>query len=826
MNAVDVIANEVVLAGYQSGSVVRDYSFADVMVPGHERRSAALAAFTQTPPSYRSAALAVVESDHRSPEEVVSEYRALGAPLLFLVDGDEVSIWQVNAELPARCLRRSTVDRLPELFLANRSQWRPESIHRAKSIGLVDTQYQLDFVDVGLLPAIEGEIHGKLDRLLRDAIAKADGSIDKRLLFRATFRFIAAKVLQDREHPVGSTWDRRDVASVLQGIGRYYSLPGVDFSNRSVLTQLAPVWNVISSGISFRNVSADDLAFVYEETLVTPETRQHFGTHSTPRPVAEYVISRLGLWRRELDRVRIYEPFAGAGVFLVAALRHLRESLPSDWSDAERHSFAVQRIFGDEVDSFAREVATLSLILADYPNANGWRIEEQDLIANGVLAARAKNATIVVCNPPFEAFSTMEKKRYSEAASRDSLKAGFALDAVLDVKPDAIGFVLPRPFVLGSSWQPLRNRIESIYREIEFVALPDRVFRHSNVRSALLIASERRDESHRGTVVTATTVADRDREAFLRKGSPTSSRTRTVPFLGSRQSPLWVPELIEVWDALDENPTLGDVAEIHRGIEWLYPQADARSTGRKAGYRRGFLSANALRQYAGIREEWLDFRSESLKAGGAWPWKAPKVIANAARLSRGPWCVAAVADTSGLVCSQQLVGVWPRHDHSISVQAIAAVLNGPLANAFLAVNSDADRIRNVVFERVPLPSQFPVDLERLVTRYQTLVLELSDSSNPSKACEAAELLDEIDSMVLGAYDLPPRLEGSLLNHFVGSERPTVHPWKHWAPPGLTAFFSLRELRSEEFARARSQWVQEIFQPLSEQDAALLREYVE
>jgi type I restriction-modification system DNA methylase subunit len=118
---------------------------------------------------------------------------------------------------------------------------------------------------------------------------------------------------------------------------------------------------------------------VYENTLVTPEIRKAFGTHSTPRPVAEYMVNRLELWRHDPHDIRIYEPCAGAGLFLVAALRQLRELLPVDWTDEQRHKFLVQRITGDEIDPFAKEVATLSLILADYPNANGWNISELDL---------------------------------------------------------------------------------------------------------------------------------------------------------------------------------------------------------------------------------------------------------------------------------------------------------------------------------------------------------------------------------------------------------------------------------------------------------------
>jgi hypothetical protein len=47
----------------------------------------------------------------------------------------------------------------------------------------------------------------------------------------------------------------------------------------------------------------------------------------------------------------------------------------------KRHEFLVKRISGDEIDAFACEVATLSLILADYPNANGWKVSERDLFA-------------------------------------------------------------------------------------------------------------------------------------------------------------------------------------------------------------------------------------------------------------------------------------------------------------------------------------------------------------------------------------------------------------------------------------------------------------
>src|SRR5262249_122781 len=154
-------------------------------------------------------------------------------------------------------------------------------------------------------------------------------------------------------------------------------LPGEQTALQSTIFESA--WERLRDGINFRNISADDLAFVYENTLITTETRKSFGTHGTPRTVAEYVVSKLRLDCLEVDNLNIYEPFAGAGIFMVAALRQLRESLPRDWSDAQRHRYLVRHIRGDENDPFAKEVAVLSLILADYPNANGWQVEQVDL---------------------------------------------------------------------------------------------------------------------------------------------------------------------------------------------------------------------------------------------------------------------------------------------------------------------------------------------------------------------------------------------------------------------------------------------------------------
>ena len=230
----------------------------------------------------------------------------LSVPLCFSCLREiEVVVWQVRSGAAPREIARSHVTQLTALFSKYREAWSPRSIQRAKSIGQFDPRYQLDFVDLGLLPAIEGEIHSKLDLLLNRALAQAidpqtnrPRRVNERALFRAVFRFLAAKILQDRLHPLANAWDVNRIETVLDKTSQYYRLPALSVQPGTVEHSVfSLVWECIRGGINFQNISADDLAFVYESTLVTEEIRKAFGTHSTPRQVAEFIVCHLGISR-------------------------------------------------------------------------------------------------------------------------------------------------------------------------------------------------------------------------------------------------------------------------------------------------------------------------------------------------------------------------------------------------------------------------------------------------------------------------------------------------------------------------------------------------
>ena len=770
----DRIAAETTGLGYRPDAVRRDYSFSDVWVGAGGTRTVPFVAFTQTPPSYRSAAFAVAPADSDEAQGVVEAHRSLGAPLFFVIEGHSISSWQVHARGAPRLLARFGIDRLAEIFSRHHDEWAPDVIHRAKSIGRVDKRYQLDFVDVGLIPAIEGEIHTKLDQLIREAVAdvrQRTNNDTMRLLFRGVFRLLAAKILTDRGNARAKSWNAESVADVLTAMGEYYTL-GNDTNvwPRGALSMLEPIWQAFRSGFNVANISADDLAYVYESTLVTPKARAEFGTHSTPRHVADYFLDRFRLWEFGAEPPMVYEPFAGAGVFLGSALRQMRDGLPHDWTDEQRHNLLIRHIGGAEIDPFACEVAKLSLILADYPNANGWAIEETNLFKDGALSARLVGQDVILCNPPFEAFTSKERVAYPDAHAIDGSKAVFALETALRAAPKMLGFVVPNTLLVDRRYLAQRRAVERLYREIELVSLPDGVFKVSQLDTALLIARDLRSPEEPQLVRSSAVYnADKKRFSVDRKPSHESERCRTT---AAGDGVLWSPPLQHIWSALEEHPQLGTLVHGHWGLRWHGGQKgtprvfDAPAAGR----RSGFMDSSSIDQFVLTAPRYIDVRPEAIFAGGNLDWEAPKILANAGRLSRGYWRLAAAVDRDGHRASQQFMAFWPRGDRTkLDLDAIAALMNGPVINAFLTEHSFDKRFRITTLERAPVPPAIPQELGDLARRYAAAARQ--PETDPAAL---GRQLAEIDRLILKAYELTEEHERDLLAALEASERPLRH----------------------------------------------------
>lgn len=799
--------------GYTDSLLRRDYAFADLLGPSHSIRRVPLAAFAQEPPSYRTACVGVLVA---GPGVNVEEYRALGAPQLLELGEREVRRWKVTAGGAPELLQRIALADLLRTIREHQADWGPEPILRAKSIAFDAAPVQLDFFDMGLLAAIESIVHTKLDGLLRDALAVSKavyqernlGTPDYPGLFRLVFRLLAAKLFADRGHP--GDWMQSDPAAVVSAIEGFYFRSGAvePAATDPEVQQVA--WSKIRSAFHFQNISVEALAYVYENTLVDEEMRRRYGTHSTPRELAEYVARRLPFEELPFEERRVFEPFAGHAVFLIAALGRLRALLPANTESATRHEHFVRMLAGLEIDSFAREVARLSLMLADYPNPNGWRLLDGDVFQSPLLDAELSKARVVLCNPPFENFTPDERNRYGGLHSVN--KAADILLRTLQRAPDLLGFVLPRPFIDGQYYREARQKLAQTYRDLEIVALPDSAFQHSDMETVLLIAHHKGGPLAR---LRSAEVTKKDYGSFVQTGQPSREEAATVTARRSAQpesETLWLRPVERVWRALDGLPVLSQVADIRRGVFYgpSLRQTPDRIVSQQSrpGFRPGLMSVNEGFEPLVIRGHVFlnmdpDVMYERSRAY-LFPWDQPKVIVNRARLSRGAWVVTGAPDGDGLVASQQFLAIWPTAD--VPVGVLAAIVNGPVANAFMSTNRTSRDNRIQTLDRMPIPRFRPESISAVRTAvddYRSARLEwlAKPTADASLEFRCRQALLRIDAELLAAYDLPPKLERELLDYFAGHRRPGPVTFDRYYPEDFRPALPLRMFVSGERERA-------------------------
>jgi hypothetical protein len=793
--------------GYGGQLLRRGYEYNDVLSPRDELRRIEIAGFAQTPPTYRNACIGVVVSNGQSGPEHVALHRALGAPLVFEVNDTSVNRWKVTASGPPELKQQIPFDSVQRVFTDHRAEWEPDSILRAKAVG-EPGPIQLDFYDDHLLPFLEGRNFEKLDHVLHSVISKSKQTY-RRLanrtppfqeLFPLAFRLIAAKVFRDRGYAGG--WSSDNAAVALRAIEKHYNV-GADALPQSTVHRadvLQKIWEVILSLFHFANLSEDDLALIFEKTFITPATRKKLGIHSTPPRVAQYLVNKLPLETIPEDQRYVFEPFTGHGRFLVAAMRRMRSLLTEPMSDIERHRYFQNRLAGLELDDFSVEVCRLSLLLADAPNANGWRIMPGNFFTDDRLDAELSRARILLCNPPFESFDPSERARYQNP---DLLiqKPAELLQRVLLHAPDLLGLVLPRIFEFGNSYRKFHRQLAEQYGAVELVELP-KIFNYSDAATILVLASDKRSKNKQ-VFLTCRTVTLQDRDLFLQIGyePPAVTGYKDLPPDGERFT-LWIPRLSRAWSYLESNPVLQLIGKVHRGVNW---KATARRTvldTPRAGYHRGVpLAEGRLLQYhLRVGKEYLSLKKEHQHdTAYRFPWDKAKVVCNTIRLSRKSWRLGAVADSKGLAFSDRFIGIWPAE--SISIFALAAVLNSPLANAYVFNNDGGERHNRVAtLNSLPIPS---VDLLQVGTKLDAMSQHLHRVIRAATPSEAKKLVLEIDAEVLQAYDLPPALERELLDSFTGCERPVSFEFTGYYPEDFDAYIPLHELISSEFEDARA-----------------------
>jgi type I restriction-modification system DNA methylase subunit len=761
-----------------------------------------LVAFAHPPADARTACIAVIDAELGT-EQVVAECRPLAAPVVFVCGRLGLEWWQQTREAPVRHGFPIPPDGLSGFFTAHHGEFAPDAIYRAKTWGRFDTQYQRSFVDLGLMPLVEQTIGQHLTTLISRDVQKLKSLLgwaalnekQGQWLLKSVFWVVSAKILRDKDVGPFGKLEPLDVESLLDAVAEHFDAERIPIKSkrqREALTEIAADINGFSN---LRLATTESLAHVYGNALISKATRQALGTHSTPSYLVDYVVGRLTPWIAEIphERRNVFEPACGHAAFLVSAMRLLSELLPNTRSSAQRHSYLRSRIHGYDKDDFALEIARLSLTLTDIPNPDGWGLVPGDMFEGDRLEQRARTATILLANPPFENFGSESRRWYQEQGVklRYVNKTTELLARVLPELPKGavLGVVVPQGFLHSKNAETVRRLLTTDFELQEICVFPDKVFTFSDMESAVLIARKKTDQTGSSTIVRYRRVREREMEPFRLEFRVTSESMIESSLFQNESSDLRVPDLRDVWDYCRKSMAVKvkDVAEIGKGLEYKghgIPSGALTYSEREfPNAVRGFVRFERdLRIHELPREWWMNLDPSVIQAPRhGTRIGIPQTLLNYAPVSRGPWRVKSLMDSTGRPVTTRFLVVRPIQALEISPDFFWALFNSPVANAFAFVYSGKRDNLSGLLGDLPVPELSATNVQHVVAAaraYLTCVRPDPDAvlHQPIDPQKARELLLRVDLEVLRMYALPRELEWQLLNLFAGWPRKGV-PFK-------------------------------------------------
>jgi type I restriction-modification system DNA methylase subunit len=751
------------------------------------------AGYVRLPRTARNACVAAVETD--SADVVKRVLSETGAAFALVPDGDEVAVWQGEATDVPRKFDALPMRAFTDLTEQVRTLLDPRSIHRAKTLGRFDETYQQTFVDAGLLPRIEQaqgeELRRLLERIVRelrrpsDTLTKEQGH----QVLTIAFWVLAARMLRD--HGVADFVTLKpEGAEVLDAVSRHYGgIVPILARNKKwqprVDKAVALAWKV---GDDFGKIGPEAIGYVYESSLIAKQTRKDLGTHSTPPFLVEYVLGRLR--DKILDipphRRLVIEPASGHGAFLVAALRVLAEEVPAT---AARHDYLKARLRGLELDHAAKEMARLSLTIADVPNPDGWDLRDGDMFEGDALASLADGGTVLLANAPFEDFNAKEHSRLDEAERARgggpvlwNKTAEMLRRALPALDPDAlIGVIVPRHFLHRAEDETVRRMILDAFQLLEICVFPDRVFQFSSHECAVILAKGASGGTKRNAPVIYRRVRESGIDDF--RACAKVSTDEVLPgsvFLDSTSASFAVPELRRLWTAR-RWPVLSDVATVQQGMSYFgtvrksghEPIRDRPFKGSALGVAGPGRSADTLITDS-LPYVHMDIVKEHIRdVRAGMPTGKPQVVLNTHPHARGPWRLMAYIEPLGAAVPSTRIAVRPRGTN-VNVEVLWAICNSLMANAFVYAHLGKRDIKTGTLEGLPVPVLSSDACAQLTGMVRAFLAEARKADR-----DEATLRDRlrcIDVTLLGAYGIFAPAEQQILSLFDGHVRPGL-PFK-------------------------------------------------
>ena len=249
------------------------------------------------------------------------------------------------------------------------------------------------------------------------------------------------------------------------------------------------------------------------ETFMGSFFRGDFGQYFTPRPIVKFIVDVLPITHDS----RVLDTSCGSGGFLLHALDKVRFEADSFYPDEiaapalghkegathfrHWHDFAEKNLFGIEINEQIARTAKMNMIIHDDGHTNV--VAADGLLPPDVLVAKTGNPhfkassfDFIITNPPFGSSVRQAEQAYfhqyrlsnksadwlnpkSKAASRPAQDTEILFIEQCHTYLREGGYlavVIPDGILTNSSLQYVRDQIESLYRIIAVVSMPQTAF--------------------------------------------------------------------------------------------------------------------------------------------------------------------------------------------------------------------------------------------------------------------------------------------------------------------------------------------------------------
>jgi N-6 DNA Methylase len=753
--------------GYAPTNVIVDYTFACLDANRTLKNAkATVAGFAESPHTMRTACIGAYEIDDANKiPEVLDRARYLTAPIAMVKTPDDVQLFGVRTSVDLEPLETAATDDFEIKFKSRISDFSPSALFQIK----LSSRHH-DLFDVGLWPWAENITSGTLVKLLEALVVEAIDKLPEsyrhrdaaqKAIIKLIFHLFACRVLQDKDL-IPATDDPYESLKIAHEKFSDNIDPEVTQSPFTRRTTVIDIAAKLRTRFAFSSLTSEMLGSAYENSLVTPKLRRERGIYYTPRSITSYVLSQLPIESISEEDRYLCDPCCGSGSFLLAGFERLTELLSGEWTASRRHQYLQARLLGFDIDDFAREIATLSLVLADVYNKNGWKIRPCD--ATNITATDVgRKPHIIITNPPF--------RHTKQGGHRKEIAADILVNLIeLLAENGLMGIILPQSALDSGAAEKARRAMLQKCDLLEIDLMSSGLFFSGAEVAIVLLRKRRKGEPAFTGVTTIREVRPSQISAFKtdRVFTRTYSANPQKWRLNTGQKFVISP-LSELWERLKMScPPLRSCIRLATGLQ--VNKFDKRSVreSNQGGDKRYVDRLDVLRPFALLPDDesgkykWINYGDQLRRLADPKIFQSAKVLLNATRNAGSVWRMIAAVAPKDLYFSDYFHAAVPITAET-SLEEITAVLNGPIANAWFDAHCRKRKIVLKTLGELPFPlfsAESRKEIVKLVRELGTIVAakwkkseyELYDEKL-SASDKSIGLVSRIDTIVANEYKL-------------------------------------------------------------------------